>query len=143
MKVSDAMTSGAETVRPDATLQEAAETMRRLDIGPLPVCDGTKVLGVLTDRDITVRATAEGRDPFTTLVRDVMTSDVLYVYEDQHLEEATRVMEQNQVRRLIVLDREKNLAGILSLGDVALAGEDEEMKADMLEAVSQPGGPAR
>lgn len=145
MKVHEVMTASPEVIRPDATLQEAALTMRQLDIGPLPVCedDGTLV-GILTDRDITIRATAEGRDPFTTLVRDVMTSDVvLYVFEDQEVEEAARVMEQNQIRRLAVLDRNRQLAGILSLGDIALAGADEDVTAETLEEISQPGQPTR
>jgi FOG: CBS domain len=145
MKVSEIMTPSPEVIRPDATLQEAAETMRQLDVGPLPVCgpDG-KLAGMITDRDITVRSTAEGRDPFTTLVRDVMTTgDVLYVFEDQDVEEAGRLMEQNQVRRLAVLDRDHNLCGILSLGDIALSGADEDVSANALEQISEPGNPTR
>jgi len=145
MKIHEVMTAAPEVIRPEATLQEAAETMRQLNVGPLPVCDvGGKLVGMLTDRDITIRATAEGRDPFTTLVRDVMTADaVLYVFDDQDVEEAARVMEQNQVRRLAVLDRNRQLAGIVSLGDLALAGTDEDVTAEALEQISQPSMPNR
>ena len=145
MKVSETMTPGPTVVAPDATLQEAAETMHQLDVGPLPVCDANgRLVGMLTDRDITVRATAEGRDPYTTYVRDVMTGgDVLYVFDDQDVSEAARVMEENQVRRLAVLDRDRNLVGILSLGDIALSDVDENVSAEALEEISEPSRPTR
>ncbi|HVK06386.1 MAG TPA: CBS domain-containing protein [Armatimonadaceae bacterium] len=145
MKVSEIMTPGPAVVKPEATLQEAAETMHAMDIGPLPVCDASgKLVGMLTDRDITVRATAEGRDPYTTYVRDVMTAgEVLFVYDDQNVEDAARVMEQNQVRRLAVLDRSRGLVGIVSLGDIALSGTDEDVTAEALEEISEPGRTTR
>jgi CBS domain-containing protein len=82
MRLKDMMTCDVEVIHPDATLQEAAQKMKGLDVGPLPVCDGERLVGMLTDRDITVRATAEGRNPKTTRVREVMTCDVLYAFED-------------------------------------------------------------
>src|SRR3712207_8968 len=103
MKLSEIMTRNVEVVRPDATLQEAAQKMKNLDVGPLPVCDGRKVQGMLTDRDITIRATAAGLDPKTTKVRDVMTPDVTYCFEDQDVQDAARIMGEQQIRRLIVL----------------------------------------
>jgi CBS domain-containing protein len=117
MKTRDVMTWGVECVSPDTSLQEAARKMRDLDVGPLPVCDNDRLAGVLTDRDITVRATAEGRDPRTTMVRDVMTPDPVYCFEDQEVHEAARLMEEKHIRRLLVLNRQKHLVGIMSLVD--------------------------
>jgi CBS domain-containing protein len=93
MQLKDMMTPGAEVIAPEASISEAAEKMRHLDSGPLPVCDGERLIGMLTDRNITVRAVAAGRDPLTTLVRDVMTPDVVYGFEDQAVEDAARLME--------------------------------------------------
>ena len=83
MQLKDVMTPGVEVIAPEASIYEAAEKMSHLDIGPLPVCDGERLIGMLTDRDITVRAVAAGRDPLTTQVREVMTPDVIYGFEDQ------------------------------------------------------------
>lgn len=88
MKIKDIMTRAVETVRPDASIAEAAEKMERLDVGPLPVCDGDTLLGMVTDRDLTVRATATGQDPTRTTVQQVMTPDVVYCFEDQNVREA-------------------------------------------------------
>jgi CBS domain-containing protein len=118
MQVKDVMTKGVEVVRPDATLEEAAKKMKSLDIGPLPVCDGEKLVGILTDRDITVRATAEGRDPKQTKVQEVMSKELIYCVEDQDVEEATKLMQSKQIRRVPILNRDKRLVGILSLEDL-------------------------
>ena len=90
MQLKEIMTPGAEIISPEATIREAAEMMRHLDIGPLPVCDGDRLVGMLTDRDITVRAVAEGCDPTTTRVREVMTPDVVYGFDDQDVQDAAR-----------------------------------------------------
>lgn len=119
MKVRDIMTSGVHCVRQEESLSFAAAKMRQLNVGVLPVCHQDRLTGLITDRDITVRAVAEGRDPVNTPVQAIMSHDIVYVFEDQDLEAAARVMELNQVRRLPVLSREKSLVGILSLGDVA------------------------
>src|SRR5262249_26252215 len=96
MRGKDVMTRGVECLPPSATLQQAAQKMRDLDIGPLPVCgDNDRLVGMLTDRDITVRAVAEGLDPRTTLIRDVMTPTIVYVFEDQDVSEAARLMKEN------------------------------------------------
>ena len=102
MQLQDVMTAEVEVIAPEASLSEAAETMSHRDIGPLPVCEGERLVGMLTDRDITVRAVVAGRDPLTTRVRDVMTPDVVYGFEDQDVEDAARLMEQYQIRRLPV-----------------------------------------
>ena len=137
MQVNEVMTRGVECVSPDATLQEAARTMKDLDGGPLPVCDNDRLAGILTDRDIAVRAVAEGRDPRATRVRDVLSPGVVYCFEDDDVQEAARLMEEKQVRRLVVLDRAKRLVGIVSLGDLAVQTSDRDLAGKALEEVSR------
>jgi CBS domain-containing protein len=143
MQLKDVMTRDVEVIHPDATLQEAARKMKALDVGPLPVCDGERVVGMLTDRDITVRATAEGRDPTTTKVREAMTPEVVYLLEDQDVEEAARLMQERQLRRLLVMGHDKHVAGIVALGDLAVETGDERRVGQVLEAVSEPSEPER
>ncbi|HJZ53305.1 MAG TPA: CBS domain-containing protein [Gemmataceae bacterium] len=145
MQVKEAMTRGAECIRPDTTLQEAARKMRDLGVGPLPVCgENDRLVGMLTDRDIAVRAVAEGKDPTRTPVKDVMTQGVSYCYEDEDLSEAARQMGEKQIRRLAVLNRDKRLVGIVSLGDMAIrTGGDRRVSGKTLEAVSEPARPNR
>jgi len=143
MQIKEVMTTGVEVVRPDETLQEAARKMKSIDVGPLPVCDGDRLVGMITDRDIIVRATADGRDPKTTPVKEAMTPGIVYVYEDQDIEEAAQLMKERQIRRLVVLDRNKRLVGILSLGDLAEDTRDEQLSGEVLERVSEPSEPAR
>jgi CBS domain-containing protein len=139
MKVREVMTRGVECVRPDSTIQEAAGKMKALNVGPMPVCEGDRVTGILTDRDIVVRAVAEGRDMRTTRVQDVMTRDVHTVAEDADVKEAARLMKERQVRRLVVTGSGGTLAGIVSLGDIAVETRDDKLKGDVLEKVSQSG----
>ncbi len=141
MELKNVMTRNVEVIGPDASVQEAAQRMKAKDVGPLPVCDGDRLAGILTDRDITVRAIAEGRDPKTTKVRDVMTPDVLHLSEDQTVEEAARLMEEGHVRRLVVLNRDKRLVGIVSLADLAVGAGDERLAGEVLKRVSEPSGP--
>jgi CBS domain-containing protein len=112
--------------------------MKTLEVGLLPVCEGDHLVGMITDRDITVRATAEALPPGIGQVRDVMTPDVVYCFEDQDVKEAARLMAENQIRRLVVLNRDKRLVGIVSLGDLAVETGDEKLAAKTLEAVSLP-----
>ena len=118
MKVSQAMTRDVRVSSPDETIRKAAKTMAKLDAGVLPVGENDQLIGMITDRDIAIRGIAEGKGP-KAKVRDVMTDDVKYCFEDQELEEVTRNMADIQVRRLPVLNRDKRLVGILSLGDIA------------------------
>jgi CBS domain-containing protein len=143
MQLSDLMTHDVEVVRPNTSLRAAAKRMRELNVGVMPVCAGKRVVGILTDRDIAVRAVAEGDDPNDTTVEEVMTRDVAFAYEDQSLEEAAELMEQFQIRRLPILDRNEELVGILSLGDLAVDGQDEKLKAQVVEGVSYPARPER
>jgi CBS domain-containing protein len=137
MLVKFIMTLDVEWIAPDATIQTAASLMKSLDVGSIPVCGVKgKIVGVLTDRDLTVRATAEGLDPNTTKVRDVMTKDVVYCYDDQDVEDAVHLMEGLQIRRLIVLNRQNHLAGIVSLGDLAVRANQKQASA-VLKEVSE------
>jgi CBS domain-containing protein len=143
MQIKEVMTHDVEVVRPSAPLKEAAEKMKTLDVGALPVCDGRRLVGMLTDRDISVRAVAEGRDPLDTEVQEVMTADVVYAFEDQRVEEAAQLMSDNQIRRLPIIDRDKLLVGIVSLGDLAVSAADRSMTGAVLEEVSMPAEPKR
>jgi len=138
MQVKEAMTRGVECVTPDCTLQQAAQKMKALDVGPLPVCDHDRLAGMLTDRDIVLRAVADGRDPRTTHVRDVLTPEVVYCFEDQDVREAASLMKEKQIRRLLVLNRDKRLVGIMSLGDLAVDSGDERLTGQTLERISEP-----
>jgi len=139
MQLKDVMTPGVEVIAPEASIYEAAEKMRHLDSGPLPVCEGERLVGMLTDRDSTVRAVAAGRDPRMTPVRDIMTPDVVYGFEDQDVQDATRLMEQYQIRRLPVLNRSQQLVGMVALGDLAMHAGTQPVAAEVLEQVSEPG----
>ena len=143
MRVSEVMTRDAECIGPDATLQQAAEKMKSLDVGSLPVCDNDRLAGMLTDRDITVRSVSDGHDPRTDRVRDAMTPKVIYCSEDQDIAEAAKLLKENQIRRLPVLNRDKRLVGIVSLGDLAVETHDEQLAGSTLEAVSEPSQPNR
>jgi len=142
MRVKEVMTKGAQVVSPDETIQEAAQKMKDFDIGPLPVCESGRLVGMITDRDIAVRSAAEGEDPWTGHVRDAMTREVHSCHEEDDVTEAARVMQEKQVRRLVVLDHNERLVGVVSLGDLA-ARADEQTAGDTLEATARPAGAAR
>jgi CBS domain-containing protein len=144
MQVKDAMTRGVECTRPSDNIARAAERMRELNVGSLPVCgEADRLVGMLTDRDITVRATASGRDPNGTAVSEVMTPKIVFCFEDQDALEAAHLMEKNQIRRLAVLNRDKRLVGIVSLGDLAVKAGNDKMSGEVLEHVSEPAMPRR
>ncbi len=137
MKLKEIMTPDVEVIHPDDTLEAAAQKMRDRNIGFLPVCDGERLVGALTDRDITVRATADGMDPKNTQVRDLLHSDVFWCLEDQNVSEGAKKMQDNQVRRLMIVDHNKHLCGVVSLGDIANNGS-LTLSARLLESVSEP-----
>lgn len=118
-RVSEVMTRHVEVLRPDNTLEEAAQKMDQFDIGPLPVCERGVVVGMITDRDIIVRSVCHGEDPSRDRVRDVMSTDITCCFEDQDVAEATRLMQEKHVHQLPVLDRRNHLVGIVTLGDLA------------------------
>ena len=138
MKVFETMTPDVLMVGPAGTLAEAARLMKENDIGTLPVCDAGRLVGMLTDRDITVRATAEGRDPRVTRVEEVMTPEVICCLESDDVKQAADVMQRAQLRRLLVIDGEGRLAGIVSLGDIVLQTGDDKLAGETLERVSEP-----
>ncbi len=140
MQLKEIMTRNVQVIAPDANLRDAARLMKDLDVGGIPVCDGDRLQGFVTDRDITIRAVAEGKDPSNCKVSDVMSKGIAWCFEDSDVEEAGRVMEEKQVRRLAVLDQNKRLVGIVSLGDLALESEDEDFTGEVLERVSEPAG---
>ena len=138
MNVSEIMTSEVEIIQPDDTLQVAAQKMRDRDIGFLPVCDGEALMGALTDRDITIRALADGMDLNVMLGRDLMTTPALYCFDDQDITEAAKVMADNQVRRLVILSREnERVVGVISLGDLVRKGITD-LSGQILQKVSEP-----
>lgn len=139
MRVSEAMTRDVRVAHADDTIEHAAQLMIGLDVGVLPVDEHNRLVGMVTDRDIAVRAVAQGKGP-ATKVRDVMSEEVKYCFVDQQVDEVTRNMGDIQVRRLPVLDRDKNLVGILSLGDVATT-VGNGAAGDALAEISRPGGP--
>ncbi len=143
MRVAEVMTHDVQVVSPMDTIQRAAACMDDLNVGALPVCDGERLQGVITDRDITVRATAAGKGPAECKVADVMTAEVDYVFEDDDVEDAAQKMKARQIRRLPVINREKKLVGVLSLGDLATKGDGGGQAADALEKVSSPSRPDR
>lgn len=138
MQLREIMTRDVEVVAPTDTVFNASKKMRDLDAGSLPVCDGERLVGMITDRDITIRATAEARDPNNTLVRECMTPEMVYCFEDQSEVEAERVMAEKQIRRLPVLTREKQLAGIVSLGDLATKTDQVQQTGKTLREISEP-----
>ena len=137
MQLKEFVNSRVETVQSGDTLQRAAEKMRELDVGSLPVCDGGQLVGVITDRDITIRAVAKGSDPAAATVSEVMTPEVLWCFEEEEVEEAARIMQENQVRRILVLNEAKELVGITSLGELATATGDRLLAGETLESVSE------
>jgi len=138
MLIKDIMTPDVEVVSPGDTLEQAARRMEVLDVGPLPVCEGRRVVGMITDRDITVRATAAGCDPKTTLVHDAMSQEITSCYEDQDVQDAARLMKEKQIRRLLVMNRANELVGIVSLGDLATETGDQGQPGEVLKRVSEP-----
>lgn len=136
-KVKEIMTQTVTVIGPTESICEAARQMRTLDVGLLPVCDGDKIQGMISDRDITIRAVADRKSPEATAVEEIMTREPVFVYEDQDILEAARLMELKQIRRILVLDHNKKLAGILSLGDISLEEKNKELSGEILKEVSE------
>lgn len=136
MKIREIMTRDVRVASPEDTLQLAAQLMEKDDFGALPIGENDRLVGMLSDRDIVIRAVARGLSPNACKVRDVMSTDVKYVYEDESVAQVARNMSELQVRRLPVLNRDKRLVGIVSLGDLAVT----ELKpaGDALRSISQP-----
>jgi CBS domain-containing protein len=138
MRVSEVMTRDVRVANPNETIQDAARIMAEIDAGVVPVGDNDRLVGMLTDRDIAIRAVAEGKGPHTR-VGDVMTSDVRYCFEDEDTEHVCSNLGDQQIRRIPVVSRDKRLVGILSLGDLAIKSNGGGT-GDTLAAISRPGG---
>lgn len=139
MRVSDAMTRDVCVARPSQTIEDAARMMLAIDAGLLPVGDDDRLVGTITDRDIAVRAIGEGKGPKTE-IGEVMTHDVKYCFEDEDTAHVAKNMGEQQVRRLPVLNRDKQLVGILSLADIASHEKDGRKVGNALREIAQPGG---
>lgn len=136
-KLKDLMSSDVKVIDPDMTIRDAAIQMREGDFGMLPVGENDRMIGAITDRDIAIRAVAEGKDG-STKVRDVMSEGIAWVFEDQSVEEAAKIMSERQVRRLPVVDRNKRLVGIVALGDFAVESSEIRPAAEALSEISKP-----
>ncbi len=141
-RIVDVMTRGVRTIEPAASIQAAAQLMAELDIGAVPVCDGARLVGMVTDRDITVRCVARGLAPDQLPVTQILSRDVRCCREDQTVDEAVEMMQAARIRRLPVIDADRNLVGIVSLGDIAVRGS-EELASEALEGISHPAEPKR
>jgi CBS domain-containing protein len=140
-RIEDIMTREVRTITPQETIQRAAQMMDELNVGAIPVCDGDRLVGMITDRDITVRSVAAGQSPDQTCVEDVMSTDVRTCRAGQTVDEVLGQMGDVQIRRVPVLDDDKHIVGIVSLGDIATRsyGDVEET----LEEISEPSEPDR
>ncbi|HUP91175.1 MAG TPA: CBS domain-containing protein [Solimonas sp.] len=139
MKIGKCMSKDVKVIDPGESIRAAARLMARIDAGSLPVGEGDRLVGMITDRDIAVRAVGEGKGPDTP-VREVMTHELKYCFEDQDTEEVIRNMGQLKVRRLPVLSRDKRLVGIVALGDLAAHGDENDAVGEALGDISKPGG---
>jgi CBS domain-containing protein len=140
MKVREIMTKEVQVIHPDDSLQAAAQKMSSHDIGFLPVLEADQMVGVITDRDLVLRGIAQGMNSTAMLGRDLMTSPVIYCFEDQDVKDAVKLMEESQIRRLVILSRsEKRPVGVISLGDLALNSKSDT-SAEVLQKVSEPIG---
>ena len=137
MRVSDCMSTGVEIASPEDPIRNVARTMREIDAGSMPVGENDRLVGMITDRDIAIRAVAEGLGP-DTKVRGIMSTDVRWCYEDEDVEDVAEQMAEHKIRRLPVLSRQKRLIGVVSLGDLSQA--DGSSSGAALKEISEPGG---
>ena len=143
MQVKEIMTCDVETIDSDTMIVQAASLMKQLDIGALPVWKEQRLIGMVTDRDIAVRAVAEGKDACQTCVKDIMTPQVYYCFEDDDIHEAASLMEEKSIHRLLVLSEDNQPVGFLTLADFAVKCRDERLAWEILEKLSEPASPHR
>jgi CBS domain-containing protein len=137
MKIKDIMKSKVKLIQPDTTLKEAAEYMKELDCGYLPVGQNDRIIGAITDRDIIIRGIAPGHSPSDAMVKDIMTEKVHYCFEDDDVKVAAERMKTKQVRRLIVLNKEKRMTGVVSLGDIACQCNDNHLTGEIMKCCAK------
>lgn len=141
MQIRDIMTPDPDLIDPNSTIQEAARMMKNDNVGAIPVGENDRLIGMITDRDIAIRAVADNRNPSTTTVREAMSEKILYCFDDDAIDDAAQCMSDHQVRRLPVLNRDKRLVGILALADLARTGKKADKTA--LEGISEPSSKSR
>ena len=137
MNIEHAMHKGAEWIAPDTPVSKIASLMKKSDVGSLPVGENDRLIGMVTDRDLAIRALADGKDISKLTARDVMTKGIIYCRTDQSLEDAVHLMEEKKIRRLPVIDKDKRLVGMLSLGDISHHG-GRELSGELLHEVAAP-----
>jgi CBS domain-containing protein len=138
MQAKDLMTRSVECISPRTGIHDAAERMKLLDVGFLPVCENDRLIGTITDRDIVLRLVAEGKDVTGSKAIDIMTKDVFWCYEDQTAAEISDFMAQKEIRRVLILNRNKRLVGVLSIGDLAKRGEEQKAGKAIKEITEAP-----
>jgi len=136
MKVREIMTSNVECLAPDASLKDIAQEMKSLDVGFIPVCENDRLVGTVTDRDIVIRAVAEGMDINTCKARNIMSREIIYAFDDDDVKTVAEKMREQDVRRILILDKEKRLVGVVSIGDISKVEEKVSGKTlrDIAEA---------
>jgi CBS domain-containing protein len=137
MTIHDIMTDKVETADPSLPISKAAEKMRDLDIGFLPICENDKLIGTVTDRDIAIKSVAQGRDPRLAPVSEIMRPEVFFCYEDEDVHDVARSMQEKEVRRMVILTRDKRLAGVVSLGDIAKMFIEKELAGETLGQIAE------
>jgi CBS domain-containing protein len=137
MKTQEIMTRKVQLAEPTMPIAKAAQKMRELNIGFLPICENDKLIGTVTDRDITIRSVAQGRDPRLAPVREIMSQQIFYCYEDDDIEHVAAHMKEREVRRLVILNREKRLVGVVSLGDIARASGEQQLAGETLGQIAE------
>jgi len=137
MQAKDIMTKSVKCISPEMRVQDAASEMKTLDVGFLPVCEGDRLAGTLTDRDIALRVVGEGRNPQDCTTRDVMTTEVYWCYEDQTTDEVADFMAAKEIRRVVILNRDKRLAGVISIGDLSKARGEQKRAGQTLKEIAE------
>jgi CBS domain-containing protein len=137
MKIQEIMTRKVEVIPPTLPIAKAAEHMRRLDVGFLPICDNDRLVGTITDRDITIRSVAQGRDPRLAPVSEIMSQSAFYAFEDDDVNTVARHMREMEVRRMLILNRQKRLVGVVSLGDIAKASGEKQLAGETLGDIAE------
>jgi CBS domain-containing protein len=137
MKIDQVMSTNVECIAPTLPIGKAAEKMRDLDVGFLPICEHDKLIGVVTDRDITIRSVVQGRDPRLAPVREIMTQSVFYCFDDEEIEAVAQYMKDKEVRRMVILNRQKRLVGVVSLGDIAKVSGEKQLAGETLGDIAE------
>jgi len=137
MRVHEIMTRQVECILPNTTIRDAAEKMQLLDVGFLPICEDDRLLGTITDRDIAIRAVAEGLNPQKVKVRQIMTPNAFYCFEDEDVEDVSASMQEKEVKRMLLLDRDHKLVGVVSLGDISKTAGEQRLAGETLGEISK------